>query len=307
MPVATTPVLQKQQNKPPTSMRYERVQDILSNDLALKQLLGPKNHPIDSRFGEKIMFSKEAVDVTNAIHAEGKDAHKVSKNEVLGTAMRILKGLRANGETRPPAPVAVAPQPPAAPPATIAEKKKQKPKPSPKSKPAAPPVTAPERQEQKSESAVAPALAPKPIKVKKQAPAKPVAKTPAQKAGAKTVKPVKVVKQPKAIKPEHPKPVSVPTKKPATLALNTSEANGAEDELPESELPPEKQPLHLPAAFDPKKYPHYDVQQSAYSMLLSTLTLVTHYEKYPGFEERQRKLELLLKDYLDTCNQIKIA
>jgi len=36
-----------------------------------------------------------------------------------------------------------------------------------------------------------------------------------------------------------------------------------------------EQPLHIPPGFDPKQYPHYDLQSSIYSLLLSALTLST--------------------------------
>lgn len=288
-------------------MRYERVQDILQSDLALKSLLGPRTQAIDSRFGEKIMFSKETVEVTNAIHAEGKDAHKVSKSDVLKIAGRILKVLPTNGEVRatPPPTASAAP----AEPSPVLSKKEQKPKPkpkvSPKSKPGAPSAPAPERQEQKPEP-TGEAHASKP---KKQAAPKPAPKTEAPKATAKPAQPVKVPKQAKLKKTEPAKPSPVSTGKPHVSVGETPDLEKGHDaaEIPESELPPEKQPLHLPASFDPKKYPHYDVQASIYSMLLSALTLSTHYERFPGVEERQRKIELLLKDYLDTCNQIKIG
>jgi hypothetical protein len=295
MSVATNSVLQKQQNRLPTSMRFERVQEILSNDPALSAHLGPRNQPIPSRYGEHLMFSKEVVDVTNAIHAEGKDAHKISKNDVLKAASRILMKFTANGNgnvtlapsapvTPPPAPVE-APVAPA--PAAVAEKKTQQPK----SKPAVP-VKAAE------------VKATKATPQKKSTPAKAEAPKPVTKPKATPAKAAKVTKEAGPKKPEQP------AKSAAAPQRSTPKASEEPDpagELPESELPPEKQPLHLPAAYDPKKYPHYDVQSTAYSMLLSALTLVTHYERYPGFETRQKKLEDVLKDYLGTCNQITIG
>lgn len=282
-------------------MRYERVQEILSNDPALSSLLGPRNHPVPSRFGENIMFSKETVEVTNAIHSEGKDAHKVSKNEVLKAASRILKFV-PNGEFRaavPPAtPVAMVQSPPPPTPSTppAAEKKSQKPKS--KAKPKSPETATP-----KSAEAVAPAPATKSTKPKAPVPTKPepVKTKPKEAIAAKAIK---VVSNTKTKKAETAERSSVAPQRSTPESSNEAEP---EADLPECELPPEKQPLHLPAAYDPKKYPHYDVQSSAYSMLLSTLTLVTHYERYPGYEERQKELEAVLEKYLVTCNQIKIG
>lgn len=292
MSVATNSVLQKQQNRLPTSMRFERVQEILSNDPALSAHLGPRNQPIPSRYGEHLMFSKEVVDVTNAIHAEGKDAHKVSKNDVLKAASRILMKFTPNGNgTAAPAPSTPVVPPPAAvetpvTPAPAAEKKAQKPK----AKPAATPKPAEPAQAKTVKAAPQ----------KKPAPVKPEATKPK----AVPAKAVKVTKEPTAKKPEPPAKAAAAPQRSAPKAAEEPEPAA---ELPESELPPEKQPLHLPAAYDPKKYPHYDVQSTAYSMLLSALTLVTHYERYPGYETRQKKLEDVLKDYLGTCNQITIG
>lgn len=75
--------------------------------------------------------------------------------------------------------------------------------------------------------------------------------------------------------------------------------------VPESELPIEKQPLKMPPNFDPSKYPHYSVQSSIYSLLLSALNMSEHYEKLPGAEARQKKLDELVRDYQDTCDPLK--
>lgn len=275
MTVASAPILQKQQSKLPTSMRYERVQDILQNDNLLRTKLSARTHSVDTRFGEKLLFSKEVVEVTEAIHAEGKDAHKVPKHEVLRIALRVMKIMPSNGEVsaigvRPAAvPTPVAPPP--------AEKPKTKPKPTQAVKPPAPAPVA---------------------KPKKPQPVKAAPKPQAVKPEVKVTKPVRVAK---AAKPEAVKETSAAAKP----AARTPAAETPEPPIPESELPPERQPLHLPSAFDPRKHPHYNVQSTIYSLLLSGLNLSEHFEKYPGFEDRQRKLELLIKDYLETCDAVK--
>lgn len=295
MSVAATPILQKQQAKLPTFMRYERVQDILQNDNLLKTKLGPRSVSIDTRFGEKLMFSKEAIEVTEAIHAEGKDAHKVPKAEVLRMALRVMKVLPSNGEsnkTMVPVPVA-----------TLAAPANDKTKPKARTAqaqkaatPAAtpPPAVAAAPKTKKVRSAIKPATksAVKPIVNKPAAKPEPV-KSETVKSQPKAAKPVRVAR---SGKPE-------PAKEPAT----TKPAPEQAEEQPESELPPERQPLHLPVAFDPRKYPHYKVQVAIYSLLLSALNMSEHFEKLPGKEERQRKLELLIKEYLETCDPIKIG
>ncbi len=65
------------------------------------------------------------------------------------------------------------------------------------------------------------------------------------------------------------------------------------------------QPSALPPDFDPLKYPHYSVQSSIYSLLLSALGLAENYERMPGKEGRWEDLDALIKKYLETCDLIK--
>lgn len=272
MTVAQTPAPTRQQLKVPTSMRYERVQDILESQPAFRARVLQKTHPVETRFGEKIMLSREAVEITDALHAEGKDAHKASKVEVLQMAARLLRS-PTNGEAQAPSPPAPAVHAASAPPA---------PKAAPKTTPEATPATSKKRRTQVAAPAPAALPAPKTPKLKKGRPgARPVPQTEA--AALTQARPARL-----------PKVQSKPT------------APVAEEKLPESELPPEKQPLRLPADFDPSKFPHYSVQTSIYGLLLSALNLSEHYEKFPSFEARQRKLEDLLKDYLETCDALKL-
>lgn len=249
----------KLQTKLPTSMRYERVQEILESDPACRIRLSPKTQAIETRFGEKVVYSKEAIEVTEALHAEGKDAHKVPKNDVLRVAIRIMK---SSGNHAPPA-VSVAPPPPPPAPPVVEGKPKKKAK---AVKPEPPPP----------DPAPPPAPAKKPVKAKK-AEAKPQPAPP-----------------PKKVKAEVPKTATVEPPPPPPPPV------------PESELPIEKQPLKLPPDFDPSKYPHYSVQSSIYSLLLSALNMSEHYEKYPNAEARQKKLDELVRDYQDTCDPLKI-
>jgi len=73
----------------------------------------------------------------------------------------------------------------------------------------------------------------------------------------------------------------------------------------DQDAPNQGQPLHLPTASEPRKHPHYSVQSSIYALLLSALNLSEHFEKYHDFEERQRKMELVIKDYLETYDAIQ--
>lgn len=271
MPTVAPPTLSKQQSKLPSSMRYERVQDILENEPAFRARISPKTHLVESRFGEKMAFSKEAVDITEALHAEGKDAHKVPKGDVLHMAARIFRIIATNGDAAHAVVLPV--QAPAQPPA----------KPAAKPVAAKPAVKLPEPPAKKKKAKVKAVAAPKPDPKPKAEPVQTKPKVKKTETKVQQVEP----KPARLAKPEPPQPV-------------------AEDQLPESELPPERQPLRLPRDFDPSKFPHYSVQSSIYALLLSAMGLSEHYERYPEKEVRQRKLEEIMKDYLSTCNSLSL-
>ena len=73
-----------------------------------------------------------------------------------------------------------------------------------------------------------------------------------------------------------------------------------------SELPAEKRPLILPPDFDPSNYPHYSVQSSIYSLLLTALNMSEHYERYPNVDIRRNVLENAVIVYQDTCDALKV-
>jgi hypothetical protein len=257
------PTLSKQQSKLPSSMRYERVQDILENEPAFRARISPKTHLVESRFGEKIAFSKEAVDITEALHAEGKDAHKVPKSDVLHMAARIFRIIATNGDTTHTAATTA--------PATLAA------------------AAAPVQSVVKPTVKLAEPTKKKKTKAKATAP-KPKSEPIQAKAKVKKSEPKTQQTEPKAAR----------LTKPETAQVMV------EDQLPESELPPERQPLRLPRDFDPSKFPHYSVQSSIYALLLSAMGLSEHYERYPEKEARQKKLEEIMKDYLSTCNSLSL-
>lgn len=68
---------------------------------------------------------------------------------------------------------------------------------------------------------------------------------------------------------------------------------------------PQREP-RKPADLDMEKYPHYSVQSSIYSLLLSALNMSVRYEKYPGAEERQKTLDEMVLVYQNTCDALKI-
>lgn len=72
----------------------------------------------------------------------------------------------------------------------------------------------------------------------------------------------------------------------------------------EPTLEPQREPRKA-ADLDLDRYPHYSVQSSIYSLLLSALNMSEHYEKYPGAEERQKSLDGMVRVYQDTCESLK--
>jgi len=56
-----------------------------------------------------------------------------------------------------------------------------------------------------------------------------------------------------------------------------------------------------------EKYPHYPVQSSIYSLLVSAMNMSVRYEQRPGGRERQQALKALIADYEITCDQSQKA
>ena len=70
--------------------------------------------------------------------------------------------------------------------------------------------------------------------------------------------------------------------------------------------PSQREPSKVPPNFDPSRYPHYSVQSTIFSLLLSALNMSEHYERFPGAEERQRLLDRLVYEYQQTCEPVTI-
>ena len=133
-------------SKMPSVMRYDRVQSILEGDLALRNLLGPKDQQVIKRNGEKHFYSQGVVLVTLALHERGLDAHQVEKPRVLNLAAELLrdKPQKFKPELLKPEPFPAPPKPeppappkpePPAPPKPEPRKAKAKPDPKPQPKP----------------------------------------------------------------------------------------------------------------------------------------------------------------------------
>jgi len=71
-------------------MRYQRVADILGSEPALKNRLGTKTEAVLKPNGDKVEISKQAVDLTERIHAAGHDANALNKQEILKFAVDVI-------------------------------------------------------------------------------------------------------------------------------------------------------------------------------------------------------------------------
>jgi hypothetical protein len=246
-------------------MRYERVQEILDHEPAFEGRLSPRTVQVETRFGEKLFFSKETVEITETMHREGRDAHKVPKSDVLRAAGRLIRAVAHGGLS------------------SVSGNGSAHESGTPPKNPyelVAPPSPPPPRSEKPASVASDTKLKKKPVGVAKPVLAATPKKAPVKKSEA----------SPSTVKPKPAKP-----------------GPALEPELPLSELPPEKQPLSLPPGFDPSKYPHYSVQSSVYSLLLSALAMSEQYEKYPNHEQRQHKLDELVKEYQATCDTLRVV
>lgn len=276
-------------------MRYERVQDILENEKAFKNKLSARTVPVETRFNEKVYFSEQTISVTQALHANGRDAHKVPKTEVLMMAAKVFNVIPNGQGAMPKAVLPAAETRTASPedktPATPEPKKKAQAAVKPKTQQKAaskPKKPEPEASTASKFSSKSKALAPQKAEESPEEPAQKPQKENSPKA-ARTKAPEKKSETPKSKSNGVPKAICATT----------------EDSIPESELPPEKQPLRLPPNFDPRNHPHYSVQSSIYSLLLSALAMSEAFEKFPGAEKRQAKLSSFVKEYQDTCDPLK--
>jgi hypothetical protein len=126
--------------KQPTYMRYARVEQVLSQELAFRDKLGPKKEAVLKPDGESQLFAPEIIAITQLIHNSGKDAHKCQKLDIIRAAVDMFKIVQAAPAAveppEPPAPPPLPPPPPPPPPPTkkTSPPKAVKPTPTPKPK-----------------------------------------------------------------------------------------------------------------------------------------------------------------------------
>jgi hypothetical protein len=137
-------------------MRYARVEQVLSQELAFRDRLSPKSEAVLKPDGESQLFAPEVIAITQLIHKDGKDAHKCQKLDVIRAAVDVFNKPKAAPapppEPAPPAPPE--PTPPAAkkPAVVKAEKPTPAPKSAPKPKAKAAPAKAPQALDQVKET-----------------------------------------------------------------------------------------------------------------------------------------------------------
>lgn len=80
-------------SKPITFGRYQKVEAILEADRAIKAKLGPKTEIVcrPPPSNEKAFFAKPVVFITEALHANGADAHTTSRTDVLKLALKLVQ------------------------------------------------------------------------------------------------------------------------------------------------------------------------------------------------------------------------
>jgi hypothetical protein len=103
-------MLAQKQNQP-TYMRYNRVQHVLSQELAFRDRLTGKTEAVFKPDGTTELFSPEVIKVTQALHDSGKDAHKCHKIDVIRVAVKVF-GLGGSTEPETTTGNASAPEPP---------------------------------------------------------------------------------------------------------------------------------------------------------------------------------------------------
>lgn len=90
-----------------------------------------------------------------------------------------------------------------------------------------------------------------------------------------------------------------------TIKTQNDTAPKAPDGMNKASTPEPQREPRKPADLDLDQHPHYNVQSTIYSLLLSALNMSEHYEKYPGAEERQQILHRIVGVYQDTVELLK--
>lgn len=75
----------------PSQARVKRIEQVLTADPAIKEKLGKKEITLKDRAGQSQRFSKEVIDVTQALIDAKKEPFTVLKKDVLVMARKVLK------------------------------------------------------------------------------------------------------------------------------------------------------------------------------------------------------------------------
>jgi hypothetical protein len=263
--------------KPPSVMRYDRVEKILNGEPAFASRMSPRNVAVCKPDGNQKFYSPEVVDVTNIIHDLGKDPHKVQKNEVIRTALKVFKIGQA------PAPVAA--------PVNGTHVKPVEPSPAPTPEPVLETKKPePEKPQKAAPRAVAKAAAkptqPTPVATL-ELPPEPVAPPPPAPAHAQAPD----APAPAAPAPAAPAPVAAAPAPaaPAPVAAAPPPQQSREEALDEASklLNPERPGEDKDVS---------NAYISMYSLALTILQLIELYDRQPGREKRYKTLDEFAKE-----------
>lgn len=251
--------------RPPTFMRYQRVEQVLESEPRFKAQMTSKSEAVLKPNGDKQLFSPVVIQVTEAIHQNGQDAHKAQKMDIIRVAMEFFRSGRpapdGTERTQPPAaPIQREIAPPVSPaPTPAAATTKSKPRTA-----AIAPIAPAKRP--------APAKQPAPAKnAAKASPAKPVAaKAPEPAANGQVVAPAAngaVKRDEVAASPEPPREVDGENARP------TEGRRGQTSD------------------------PAYNPYISIFTQLLTALQLAENYDNQPGKDKRLKTLDDLAVEY----------
>lgn len=253
-------------SRPPTFMRYQRVEQVLESEPRFKAQMTSKSEAVLKPNGEKQLFAPVVIQVTEAIHAQGQDAHKAQRMDIIRVAMDFFRPGRTQPERAETTPT----------PATVGTREIAPPVPPTPAKAPAPAAKRP-----------APAAATNgaPVQPKRPSPAK----RPVAGGSAKPAEPKPEPAAPAPAANGEPKGHAAP---PATAPRNEATArpaaarsvDGEEVRAPEGRRTSTSDPAYNPYI-------------SIFSLLLQAAECIDKLDTQPGKDKRLKTLEDLAVEY----------
>ena len=273
----------------PTFMRYAKVQAVLEKEPAFRKILGPKDQPVCKPNGTPQGFSREVIAVTESIHASNMDAQSLTNHQIIDTAIGVLLSGKPLKKRLTIKAEAVAAKPVKAKAVKAAKKIKAK-----AVKAKAVKAKAAARKTPKAVQAD-----PVPMPVPMPAPVPEAASAPVSES------------EPQAAAPEPgPAPPAAPAVPPEVLPPKSESATGKRSSPPVvDERRTESKPLAgtQRVVIDGQRvmvdnFP-FIVAVPVVTMFHAIETLVDHYDKAPGYEDRKQRISALSDEYM-TLNYI---